>query len=155
MHVVTNVLFYIVLYFYNVYVLNNKWFWFWIIYNLLKYRISLSYFVPWVQILVFLCSYYNRLWLIWNWKGLLFWDSLYMLHNMYLTLADNVTMPDPVVGDLFALLSDEVWCRVQVTGVSGGRIQVFFVDHGDFTEASKSELRPLAPQFRRLPFQVA
>ena len=41
--------------------------------NLLKYRISLSYFVPWVENLVFLRSYYNRLWLIWIWKVSVFW----------------------------------------------------------------------------------
>ena len=61
---------------------------------------------------------------------------------------------EPAVGDLFALLSDEVWCRVKVTGVNGGKIQVFFVDHGDETETTKAELRPLADQFRKLPFQV-
>ena len=66
---------------------------------------------------------------------------------------DAVTT-DPVVGELFALISDEVWCRVKVTTVNGGKLQVFFVDHGDTTETSKAELRPLAPQFRQLPFQV-
>ena len=40
--------------------------------NLLKYRIFLSDFVPWVENLVFLRHHYNRLWLIWIWKGLLF-----------------------------------------------------------------------------------
>ena len=38
--------------------------------------------------------------------------------------------------------------------VNGGKIQVFFVDHGDTTETTKAELRPLATQFRKLPFQV-
>ena len=61
---------------------------------------------------------------------------------------------EPVVGDLFALISDDVWCRVKVTGANGEKIQVFFVDHGDETETTKAELRPLASQFRQLPFQV-
>ena len=61
---------------------------------------------------------------------------------------------EPVVGDLFALISDDVWCRVKVTGVNGEKIQVFFVDHGDETETTKAELRPLASRFRQLPFQV-
>ena len=66
---------------------------------------------------------------------------------------DEVTT-DPVVGELFALISDEVWCRVRVVSVNGGKIQVFFVDHGDTTETTKAELRPLATQFTQLPFQV-
>ncbi len=59
-----------------------------------------------------------------------------------------------MVGDLFALISDEVWCRVKVTAVNDGKIQVFFVDHGDAVETTKAELRPLANQFRQLPCQV-
>jgi hypothetical protein len=55
---------------------------------------------------------------------------------------------------LFALISDDVWCRVKVTGVNGEKIQVFFVDHGVETETTKAELRPLASRFRQLPFQV-
>jgi hypothetical protein len=61
---------------------------------------------------------------------------------------------EPAVGDLFALISDDVWCRVKVTGANGEKIHVFFVDHGDETETTKAELRPLASQFRQLPFQV-
>ena len=53
-----------------------------------------------------------------------------------------------------AMISDEVWCRVKVTKVNDGKIQVFFVDHGDTIETTKSELRPLASQFKQLPGQV-
>ena len=74
----------------------------------------------------------------------------YIYHLLYI---DEI-ITDPVVGKLFALISDEVWCRVRVVSVNGGKIQVFFVDHGDTTETTKAELRPLAPQFRQLPFQV-
>ena len=75
--------------------------------------------------------------------------------NEFLMLHIDAVTTDPVVGELFALISDEVWCRVKVTSViNGGKLQVFFVDHGDTTETSKAELRPLAPQFRQLPFQV-
>ena len=61
---------------------------------------------------------------------------------------------DPVVGDLFAMYSDEVWCRVKVLSIAGPTITVFFVDHGDKAETTKSDLRVLAPQFQQLPFQV-
>ena len=61
---------------------------------------------------------------------------------------------EPVAGDLFALLCEEVWCRVKVLSVNGPTIKVFFVDHGDTAETTKSELRILAPQFQQLPLQV-
>ncbi|XP_028405181.1 tudor domain-containing protein 7-like [Dendronephthya gigantea] len=72
----------------------------------------------------------------------------------YYSDSKDEVITDPANGDLFALISDEVWCRVKVTSVNGGEIKVFFVDHGDSTVASKDQLRPLAPQFRQLPFQV-
>ena len=61
---------------------------------------------------------------------------------------------EPVAGDLFALLCEDVWCRVKVLSVNGPTINVFFVDHGDTAETTKSELRILAPQFQQLPLQV-
>jgi hypothetical protein len=85
------------------------------------------------------------------------------LHFSWLSVSIPSTEPifvldevatEPVVGDLFALISDDVWCRVKVTGANGEKIHVFFVDHGDETETTKAELRPLASQFRQLPFQV-
>lgn len=73
--------------------------------------------------------------------------------SYYSDSKDEVTT-EPVAGDLFALLSDDVWCRVKVMSVNGPTIKVFFVDHGDMAETNKSELRTLAPQFQQLPFQV-
>ncbi|CAB4010147.1 Hypothetical predicted protein [Paramuricea clavata] len=72
----------------------------------------------------------------------------------YYSDSKEAVTTEPVVDDLFALISEDVWCRVKVTGVNGEKIQVFFVDHGDETETTKAELRPLASQFRKLPFQV-
>ncbi|CAB4006903.1 Hypothetical predicted protein [Paramuricea clavata] len=72
----------------------------------------------------------------------------------YYSDSKEAVTTEPVVDDLFALISEDVWCRVKVTGVNGEKIKVFFVDHGDETETSKAELRPLASQFRQLPFQV-
>ena len=43
---------------------------------------------------------------------------------------------------------------MKVLSVNGPTIKVFFVDHGDTAETTKSELRILAPQFQQLPLQV-
>ena len=81
------------------------------------------------------------------------WLSVSIPSTKPIFVLDEVAT-EPVVGDLFALIADDVWCRVKVTGANGEKIQVFFVDHGDETETTKAELRPLAFQFRQLPFQV-
>jgi ribosomal protein L31 len=80
-------------------------------------------------------------------------STFYFAQQLLPSFSDEVTT-EPEVGDLFALISDEVWCRVKVIAVNGGKVQVFFVDHGDEIETTKTELRPLADQFRKLPFQV-
>ena len=82
------------------------------------------------------------------------WPRIIIVQISTLLLHIDEVTTDPVVGELFALISDEVWCRVRVVSVNGGKIQVLFVDHGDTTETTKAELRPLAPQFTQLPFQV-
>ena len=61
---------------------------------------------------------------------------------------------EPAPGDLFALMSDDVWCRVKVRNVKGSIISVFFVDYGDTAETTVADLRALAFQFQQLPLQV-
>ena len=57
--------------------------------NLLKYRISLSYFVPWVENHLFLRNYYNRLWQIWIWKASVYLDSPCIGHEGCMRVVDK------------------------------------------------------------------
>jgi len=59
-------------------------------------------------------------------------------------------------GSLLAVFSDEKWYRCQVVSYDEAKdsCDVKFVDHGGYTTVSVSDLRPLNPDFVRLPFQA-
>jgi len=78
------------------------------------------------------------------------------MHEAFQEEAAPTLLRPIATGSLLAVFSDEKWYRCQVVSFNDDKdsCDIKFVDHGGYTTVDVSALRPLHPDFVRLPFQA-